>query len=120
MNTEITQIRTPAEKALISLYASVKDRLPGNDTVKAVRAQAFAEFERSGLPHRRIESWHYTDLRSQLRDAAPLFAEGSSEFEDSLRHVQPKIPEGYALVLLDGIFVPAAKCIRGFCPAPCP
>jgi Fe-S cluster assembly protein SufD len=106
MTTEITQIRTPAEKALISLYANEKDRLPGNDTVKALRAEAFGDFERSGLPHRRIESWHYTDLRSQLREAAPLFAEGSSEFEDSRRHVQPKIPEGYALVLLDGIFVP--------------
>src|SRR5436305_10748870 len=106
MTTEITQIRTPAEKALISLYASEKDRLPGNDTVKAARAQAFAEFERSGLPHRRIESWHYTDLRSQLREAAPLFTEGSSEFEDSLRHVQPSVPDGYSLVLLDGIFVP--------------
>jgi Fe-S cluster assembly protein SufD len=106
MTTEITQIRTPAEKALISLYSSEKDRLPGNKMVKALRSQAFAEFERSGLPHRRIESWHYTDLRSQLREAAPLFAPGSSEFEDSLRHVQPKIPEGYALVLLDGAFVP--------------
>jgi Fe-S cluster assembly protein SufD len=106
MTTEITQIRTPAEKALISLYASEKDRLPGNDAVKAARAQAFAEFERSGLPHRRIESWHYTDLRSQLREAAPLFSAGSSEFEDSLRHVQPSVPDGYSLVLLDGIFVP--------------
>jgi Fe-S cluster assembly protein SufD len=106
MTTEITQIRTQAEKALISLYASQKDRLPGNKMVKALRSQAFAEFERSGLPHRRIESWHYTDLRSQLREAAPLFVPGSSEFEDSLRHVQPKIPEGYALVLLDGAFVP--------------
>src|SRR5947209_19418817 len=107
MATEITQIRTPAEKALISLYASERERLPGNDPVKVLRNEAFAEFERTGLPHRRIESWHYTDLRSQLREAAPLFAEGSSEFEDSLRHVQPKIPEGCALVLLDGIFVPA-------------
>ncbi|MEA2759085.1 MAG: Fe-S cluster assembly protein SufD [Methylobacteriaceae bacterium] len=106
MTTEITQIRTPAEKALISLYTSEKDRLPGSEAVKALRSANFAEFERSGLPHRRIESWHYTDLRSQLREAAPLFAEGSSEFEDSRRHVQPKIPEGYALVLLDGIFVP--------------
>ncbi len=106
MSTEITQIRTPAEKTLISLYTSEKDRLPGNATVKALRAEAFADFERTGLPHRRIESWHYTDLRSQLREAAPLFVPGSSEFEDSLRHVQPKIPEGYALVLLDGAFVP--------------
>jgi Fe-S cluster assembly protein SufD len=106
MTTEIAQIRTPAEKALISLYASEKDRLPGSSTVKALRAEAFADFERSGLPHRRMESWHYTDLRSQVREAAPLFVPGSSEFEDSLRHVQPSVPEGYALVLLDGIFVP--------------
>ncbi|MBV8851151.1 MAG: Fe-S cluster assembly protein SufD [Methylobacteriaceae bacterium] len=106
MTNEITQIRTPAEKALISLYASEKDRLPGSAAVKALRGEAFAEFERSGLPHRRIESWHYTDLRSQLREAAPLFEPGSSEFEDSLRHVQPGVPAGYALVLLDGIFVP--------------
>ena len=106
MTTEIAQIRTPAEKALISLYESEKDRLPGNEPVKALRSANFAEFERAGLPHRRIESWHYTDLRSQLREAAPLFAEGSSEFEDSLRHAQPSVPDGYALVLLDGIFVP--------------
>ncbi|HEY0369644.1 MAG TPA: hypothetical protein VGC85_08620, partial [Chthoniobacterales bacterium] len=106
MTTDITQIRTPAEKALISLYANERDRLPGSEPVKALRSEAFAEFERTGLPHRRIESWHYTDLRSQLREAAPLFSAGSSEFEDSLRHVQPKIPEGYALVLLDGVFVP--------------
>jgi Fe-S cluster assembly protein SufD len=106
MSTEVTQIRTPAEKALISLYAGEKDRLPGNAPVKALRAEAFADFERTGLPHRRIESWHYTDLRSQFREAAPLFVPGSSEFEDSLRHVQPSIPDGYALVLLDGLFVP--------------
>src|SRR3954451_4613483 len=128
MTTEIAQIRTPAEKALISLYESEKDRLPGNEPVKALRSANFAEVERAGLrgtepvkalrrsnfaelerpglPHRRIESWHYTDLRSQLREAAPLFAEGSSEFEDSLRHAQPSVPDGYALVLLDGIFVP--------------
>ena len=106
MTTEIAQIRTPAEKALISLYESERDRLPGNEPVKALRSANFAEFERAGLPHRRIESWHYTDLRSQLREAAPLFAEGSSEFEDSLRHAQPSVPDGYALVLLDGIFVP--------------
>jgi Fe-S cluster assembly protein SufD len=107
MTTEITQIRTPAEKALISLYAGVKDDLPGNAAIKELRSANFADFERSGLPHRRIESWHYTDLRSQLRETAPLFAEGSSEFEDSRRNVQPAVrPDERRLVLLDGNFVP--------------
>ncbi|GAC1550185.1 MAG: Fe-S cluster assembly protein SufD [Beijerinckiaceae bacterium] len=107
MTSEITQIRTPAEKALIVLFAKEKDHLPGSAPVKDLRAANFAAFERSGLPHRRIESWHYTDLRSQIREAAPLFSEGSSEFEDSRRHVQPNLrPEERRLVLLDGIFVP--------------
>ena len=36
------------------------------------RAAAFARFAASGLPTRRVESWHYTDLRAAVSDAAPL------------------------------------------------
>jgi Fe-S cluster assembly protein SufD len=36
------------------------------------RAAAFARFEASGFPTRRVESWHYTDLRAAIADAAPL------------------------------------------------
>jgi len=38
------------------------------------RAAAFERFEASGLPTRRAESWHYTDLRSVMTDAAPIAA----------------------------------------------
>ena len=31
-----------------------------------------AAFAASGLPHRRVEAYHYTDLRNLLREAAPL------------------------------------------------
>ena len=34
--------------------------------------RAFARFERTGLPHRRVEQWKYTDLRALMRDAKPL------------------------------------------------
>ena len=36
------------------------------------RAAAFERFAAAGLPTRRVESWHYTDLRAALADAAPL------------------------------------------------
>jgi Fe-S cluster assembly protein SufD len=36
------------------------------------RAHAFRRFAERGLPTRRVESWHYTDLRAALREAAPL------------------------------------------------
>ena len=33
---------------------------------------AFARFAAAGLPTRRIEAWHYTDLRASMADAAPI------------------------------------------------
>ncbi len=42
------------------------------DPGKASREAAIAAFAASGLPHRRIEAYHYTDLRNLLREAAPL------------------------------------------------
>ncbi len=36
------------------------------------RASAFDRFLERGLPTRRIESWHYTDLRAAMHDAAPF------------------------------------------------
>lgn len=41
------------------------------------RAAAFAAFARTGLPHRRLEGWKWTDLRGALR--APLPPADSSE-----------------------------------------
>jgi len=38
----------------------------------AERANAFAAFAKAGLPTRRVEAWHYTDLRGAMRNAAPL------------------------------------------------
>ena len=37
-----------------------------------------ALFEKSGLPHRRVEEWKYTDLRALMKGAAPL-ADGADD-----------------------------------------
>jgi len=60
-----TRIRTKAEDALARHFAS----LAGDDPMRDIRATAFDAFMEKGLPHRRIEAWKYTDLRSLMRDA---------------------------------------------------
>lgn len=66
--------RTPAEAALIDAFAAAQARLPGGRAVQALRQSAFETFEAAGLPSRRVEAWHYTDLRAQLREVPPFFA----------------------------------------------
>jgi Fe-S cluster assembly protein SufD len=61
-------MRTPAETALIERFAAEKATLPGAAEARAV---AFARFEKAGLPSRRVESYHYTDLRNLMRVVYP-------------------------------------------------
>ena len=63
MNIQTFQ-RSHAEAALIRQFEAER-ATPG-------RRAAFDRFAALGLPTRRLESWHYTDLRTAMRDAAPL------------------------------------------------
>ena len=68
----VTVIRNKTEQAILALFAKHKSALQGQGGFATLRAKAFESFEQTGLPHRRIEAWHYTDLRSLLREAPPL------------------------------------------------
>lgn len=70
--TNVTPIRTAAETSLIDSFAAAKDGLPGTAPMVRQREAAMAAFAASGLPHRRVEAWKYTDWRGMLREAAPL------------------------------------------------
>jgi len=72
MNAEVRAIKTAAEQGLATAFASARETLPGGAAVGALRADAFQKFEAGGLPHRRVEQWKYTDLRTLMRDAKPL------------------------------------------------
>ena len=65
-------IKTKAEEELAAAYAAARASLPGSGAVAKRRDAAFAQFERSGLPHRRVEAWKYTDLRALMRTVPPL------------------------------------------------
>ena len=69
MPVTLSSTRTDAETALVQQFAEVAAELPGGGWVPAARAHAIEAFERSGLPHRRLEAWKYTDLRGALKSA---------------------------------------------------
>jgi Fe-S cluster assembly protein SufD len=105
MTAQIIPSRTAAETALAEAFVSNKAGLPGASAVARLREDAFAAFARAGLPHRRIESWHYTDLRTLMREALPIAPLPTKEQLDSLRKEVAALP-AQSLVLVDGVFAP--------------
>jgi Fe-S cluster assembly protein SufD len=100
--------KTETGRALSSVFAVARDRLPGAGKVAETRREAFEAFERAGLPHRRIEEWKYTDLRALMREVLPLAAAPDAKALGRARKAlkAQTIADASALVLVDGAFVP--------------
>jgi len=62
MNIQAINRPTSAESALISAFGEKVGILPGDGAVLAARDVLFDDLKRGGLPTRRVEAWHYTDL----------------------------------------------------------
>jgi Fe-S cluster assembly protein SufD len=117
MNAEVLPIKTAAETALVEAFASEKARLPGGREVAARREAAFRRFEASGLPHRRMEEWKYTDLRTLMRDAKPLAGP-----PDQTRPAPPAIADAlpgidaHRVAIVNGAYAPAWSDLAGADP----
>jgi len=100
--------KTDTGRAVGSVFAAVRGRLPGAGPVADARAEAFEAYERTGLPHRRIEEWKYTDLRALMRDVLPAAAKpDASALSRAKAALAQEVIEGAArLVLVDGAFAP--------------
>ncbi|ODR97913.1 Fe-S cluster assembly protein SufD [Methyloceanibacter methanicus] len=118
MGENVTANRTPAEIGLAEAFAQLDGKLPGNSDVKAKREEAFARFGSVGLPHRRVEAWHYTDLKSLQREALPLAAPPSAEAKTAAWNAQTLFAGLGArrLVIIDGTVVPALSDMDGLEP----
>lgn len=57
---------TAAETALVDQFGAQFGSLPGNAEVVKLRDRAIQAIKENGLPTRRVEAWHYTDLRRLL------------------------------------------------------
>ncbi len=94
--------KTAAETELAAQFAA----LVGAD---ATRAAAFARFVQAGLPTKRLEAWHYTDLRSAMLSAAPPAPAPNAAAIKAARQMLASHSRLGAtrLVLLDGRYIPA-------------
>src|SRR5262249_26140568 len=107
--------KTDTGRALSDAVAAARDRLPGVGKVADIRRQALEAYERTGLPHRRIEDWKYTDLRVLMREVLPLAAAPDAaalkRAETALK--ASAIYGARRLVLVDGAFVPKLSDVSG-------
>ncbi|MFG1403488.1 Fe-S cluster assembly protein SufD [Xanthobacter sediminis] len=118
MAAEVRLMKTAAELALADAFAAVKSTLPGDATVAARRTAAFETFASTGLPHRRVESWHYTDLRALVREAPPLAPAPAAEALARAVAACPMLAgiDARRLYVVDGAFAPDISDLAGLEP----
>lgn len=96
MNIQTINRLTPAETALVEAYTAQVGELPGDGAVIGTRDRLLDDLKKSGLPTRRVEAWHYTDLKSLLRNvpaAAPTV---------SVDAIAPLVGDAQLLSVLQG------------------
>lgn len=95
MNLHAQNTLTEAETALVNGYSSRFSDLPGDADVTVRRDEAL-ELLKQGLPTRRVEAWHYTDLR-RLLSVVPDFKPVANA-----EAVDPLIENALVLPVLNG------------------
>jgi Fe-S cluster assembly protein SufD len=95
----LAKITTEAERQLASAFAA--------RAATPAQKAAFSRFEEVGLPHRRIEAWHYTDLRTKLRSALP-FAPAPTEAARKTFAASVASADEIVIGFLDGAYVAEA------------
>jgi Fe-S cluster assembly protein SufD len=72
-------MKTKAELTLAEQFTGALAALPGGPAVARTRRGAIAAFTELGLPHRRIEEWKYTDLRTSFKEPAAPSVDDSAK-----------------------------------------
>src|SRR5690606_32859615 len=99
MNVQTQIKRTAAEEALLAAFAERGTKLPGDAKVAERREEAVLLLQR-GLPNRKVEAWHYTDLR-RLLSAVPSFDAGGPAAPRA-----PLLEGSFVLPVLNGVATP--------------
>jgi len=88
MNIRANITPTAAEESLLSSLA---------DSPRSEAAAALAHIEEFGLPTRRVEAWHYTDLRTLMRDFPKAPRAIDSEFSSEGLDEMAALIDGYTI-----------------------
>jgi Fe-S cluster assembly protein SufD len=118
MKADVLPMKTGAELALTEAFAKAKADLPGGGHVAKLREAAIRDFDAAGLPTWRAEQWHYTDLRSLLRDAKPLAGApdqaAKARAQDAGRLIGDM--DVRRVVFVDGVFAPDLSDLAALSP----
>ena len=95
--------RTEVEASLIERFDQGDRRLVGATDLRAAAMRRFAE---AGLPNRRVESWHYTDLRSAMRTAALVRAPETATLPLARECLKKPLAqtEAHRFVIFNGVY----------------
>ena len=108
----VVTVKTKAEQQLLAQFEQVAAKLPGAGWVKDARRAAIGAFAASGLPHRKMEAWKYTDLRALLKEAYPPRIPGTTKIDEALllKALGPELAglKSIRLVFVDGMFAAGA------------
>ncbi|WP_332060866.1 Fe-S cluster assembly protein SufD [Bartonella sp. CB74] len=84
-------MRMNSQQELIAVEADIINHFnqhindfPGNGTVRAIRKEAIELFQKVHLPSRKIENWHYTNLRVLLKSVSDFSKVNSVQSIDAL------------------------------------
>ncbi|WP_102830494.1 Fe-S cluster assembly protein SufD [Bartonella bovis] len=84
MSMNVQQKLIAVEQDIINKFIQRIDYLPGNRAVQAIRKQAIELFQKIGLPSRKIENWHYTNLRTLLKSISDFSEINNEQLIDAL------------------------------------
>lgn len=96
MNVQNKITKTAAEEALSEHFLASLGSLPGSTQVVQGRDQMFAALIKNGLPTRRVEAWHYTDLRRLLKSIP------AADATDNAQAVAPFVAGAFVLSVING------------------
>ncbi len=96
MNIQTAIKMTAAETALVDAYTAQIGDLIGDGAVLSARDTLVHGLKTQGLPTRRVESWHYTDLRALLRTVPAADPTAFAE------RVEPLVAGSSVLTVLNG------------------
>lgn len=104
MTPDVTRKTTKAEDAWAAAFAQA-GAWTGAPQLHALRKDGFDTFSRLGIPTRRNEAWHYSDLRAAVGDGLPLAGAPDTDAVAAARAAVRALPAQTArIVFVDGFY----------------
>lgn len=124
MNVHAASRLTTAEEAMIGAFGERISRLPGDAGITRCRDAAIEQLKQHGLPTRRREAWHYTDLKRMLVRFLPVATRPSAGEAGEASAAYKRLVTAARLPFFNGHFfseladeLPAGVTARSFAEA---